>query len=343
MELRQAAGRQVLLAGWGKPHEWSGLDECPLHLSVSRAGLVTVVAGKQTLGTAQLAAPKDEAYQLSFTSAQQRVVLRSARGEVSLPLPAGFAGSAGYFMLRLEGLAGQHGEEWLRLRRVEIDHTGQHAPLTAEERHQEIQAWAKERLDKNWAILDRFRAQIAADTSAGRWGYKTDLAVRPGLIKTGEKVTVEFRVAGPIPSPCTARVEPDFLSATPGAPQALSLNWKTADNGDHLARVELTPQRPGNWRVVWQAGTEQLSRVLAVAEPGYTVCRMLLTAEPGPWIPNHEPEAYDVIHQYGLAADYWGSDEWVSPFSRTPEEPAGPLPILLSREPFVGRPRDAAA
>lgn len=205
------SGSSALLVGWGKPREWSGLDECPLHLSISRAGLVTVVAGKQTLGTAQLAAPKGDVYQVTFTTDPQRVVLRSARGEVSLPLPAGFAARAGYLMLRLEGLSGQHDEEWLRLRRVEINHSGQHAPLTPEERNREIQIWAKERLDKNWVTLSRFRTRIKAETDAGRWGYKTNLTVRPGLIKTGEKVTIEFRVAGPIPAPCTARVEADFL------------------------------------------------------------------------------------------------------------------------------------
>jgi hypothetical protein len=36
-------------------------------------------------------------------------------------------------------------------------------------------------------------------------------------------------------------------------------------------------------------------------------------------MPGHEPEAYNVIHQHGLAADYWDGAERVSPFCRTPE------------------------
>jgi hypothetical protein len=189
-----------------------------------------------------------------------------------------------------------------------------------EERNREIQVWAKAQLARNRAVLEQFTARIQAESAAGRWGYGTDMSVQPGLVKRGERVAIGFRVAGALPAPCDARVEPDFLSAAPGKAEPLSLNWKPAADGGSLARVELTATRPGNWRVVWRAGQEELSRIFAVVEPGYAVCRMLVTTHPGLWKPGHAPEAYTVIHDYGLAADFWEGAEWVSPYSRSPED-----------------------
>jgi hypothetical protein len=314
------AGQPVLLAGWGKAQEWNTLDECQVHLSVSSAGRVTVLADKQVLGEAQLAAPVAGVYELTFRQEPQRVVVQSVEGEVAFSLPAGEEARPGYFMLRADGLGSKRGEDLLWLRRVEIESEGHRAPLTAEERNREIQHWAKQREDGNWAILEGFKAKVASETAAGHWGYKTALTVQPGLVKPGEKVEIEFHVEDSVPSPNAAHVEPDFLSVNPGAAEALKLDWQSDGHGGKTARVEVTPQRSGNWRVVWQAGTEHLSRTFAVVGPGYTVARLLITSDADMWIPNHIPGAYDLIHEYGLAVDSWSADEWTSPFSRTPED-----------------------
>jgi hypothetical protein len=311
------AGQPVLLVGWGKAREWNRFDECSAHVFVGRDGRATVMAGKQRIGAAQLPAPVDQVYTLTLIQQAQRVVLRSEQGDVVCALPAGQESRPGYLALRVQGLAAR--EEPLRIERIAIEHSGQSAPLTPGERNREIQAWAKEHLEANWAILAAFKRHLQAETDAGHWGYSTDLAVQPGLVNCGEPVTLTFRVRGPIPNPCIARLEPDFLSATPPSPEPVVLHWQPDGRGGQTARVELKPRRAGNWRVAWQAGQERLSRVLAVVEPGYTVCRMLITSHKGPWKPGHEPEAYNVIHDYGLTADFWDGAEWVSPFSRTPE------------------------
>jgi hypothetical protein len=309
-----------LAVGCGKAQEWDAFGESPMQLVVSREGEVTVLAGTKILGKTQLAEPVDRVYELKFRQEQHRVMVLSAKGEAEFLLPAGAEVRPGYFTLRGNGAGTKPGNELLRLRRVEIVPEGNRPPLTADDRNREIQNWAKQREDGNWAILERFKAKVASETAAGRWGYKTALAVQPGLVKPGEKVEIELRMEGPFPSTSAAHVEPDFLRANPGPSETLRLNWQSDGHGGKIARVELTPQRPGNWRVVWQTGTEQLSRTFAVIGPGYTVARLLITSDAGMWVPNHAPGAYDLIHEYGLAVDSWSADEWTSPYSRTPED-----------------------
>jgi hypothetical protein len=325
-------GQPLFLVGWGKPCEWSSIDECLIHLSVSRGGLVTVMAGKQVLGDTQLTVPTDTVYELTITQESQRLVLRSDRGELGFSLPAGSGSRPGYFMLAELGLTRQQSGESIKMHRVEISYLGQHLPMTEVERNRGIQEWTKEHLDANHAVLERFKTYIEAETLAGRWGYKTDMTVQPGLVKPGEKVTIEFHRNHPVPSQGTAFVEPDFLSASPGKTMPVKFDWKSDHKGGYVATMVLTPMQPGNWRVVWQVGKVQLTRVFAVVGPGYLVARLLFTNYKGPWTAGHQPGAYDLTHEYGIASDYWSGDEWTSPFGRTPE-------ALLTRFGFFSRNR----
>ena len=70
-----STGQPELLVGWGKAQEWDDLDECQVHLSVSREGRVTVLAGKQVMGEAQLASPVAGVYELTFRQEPRRVVI----------------------------------------------------------------------------------------------------------------------------------------------------------------------------------------------------------------------------------------------------------------------------
>ena len=279
----------------------------------------TARAGAQVIGSAEIAPADDGSYNLTFAQESKQVVLETEREKLSLPLPGGQASTAGYLTLRVQGLTRTPGEKPVQVRRFEIQSPVGQPPLAAAQREKSIQDWARRRIARNMKVLERFADHVETETKAGRWGFVTDMAVKPGLVRVGEEVEVTLHATGPLPSPCELRVEPDFLNAQPGAVEVLALDWQDDGHGAKTARVRVTPRRPGNWRFVWKAGREELSRTLAVVDQGFLVCRFLITSHKGPWMPGHEPEAYDVIHQHGLAADYWDGAEWVSPFSRTPD------------------------
>lgn len=314
-----SAEKAVLLIGWGKPFEWSRPEECPIHLAIGRDGRVTAFAGTQAIGAAQLASPQGGLHELTFAQQPKQLMLNAQQGKASFSLPAGQQAPAGYLTLQAQGVTRARGEKPLEIRHVEIEAPGGRPPLTPGQREQSIQAWARRQLARNTDVLEQFAAHVRAETKAGRWGFSTDLAVRPGMVRPGEIVEVTLRAAAAVASPGELRVEPDFLSAKPGAVETLPLTWQDDGHGAKAARVVLTPRRPGNWRIVWRSGRQELSRTLAVVDSGYTVCRFLITTHKGPWKPGHDPEAYDAIHRHGLAADYWDGAEWTSPFSRTPE------------------------
>ncbi len=165
---------------------------------------------------------------------------------------------------------------------------------------------------------DKLVSYLRAERAAGRWGYSTGMSVSPELVKPGEKVEVKFFVRRQIPAVCKATAIPDCFGANPGSPQTLKLDWQPDGANAHSATVMLTPSRPGNWRVLWQVGGEQLSRMIGVVDRGYAVCRFYTTNDHrGSWLPGHAPY---VMHQRGLPGDFWAGSEWVSPFSRTPQD-----------------------
>jgi hypothetical protein len=315
--IQRAGSADVNLSiGWGKAHEWGSIDECPLRLTIDSAGRVTLRAGNRVLGETRIAAAADGVYALDFAQQDARVVIETLEGETVFPLPAEVAPHSGYLMLRAEDARNRSGKDVVRIQQVRLELSGTRSPMTVSERNRDIQSWVKQRENSNWEFLTRVKEKVTSETAAGRWGYKIDLSVHPGLVRAGEKVEVEFLAQGNVPSPSSARLEPDFLSVTAGVAEEMTLNWNPNGHGGQTAKVEFTPRKPGNWRVVWQAGAESLSRTVAVVEPGYAVVRFLITSDKDMWIPNHDPGAYDTIHSYGLGVDSWSADEWVSPYSR---------------------------
>ena len=84
-----------------------------------------------------------------------------------------------------------------------------------------------------------------------------------------------------------------------------------------MAACRRVARQPGNGRMVWRVGDERLSRMFGAVDDGYAVCRLLLTAYAGLRRPGRTGEAYDVIHQHGLAADFWDGSEHAAPYVRT--------------------------
>ena len=112
---------------------------------------------------------------------------------------------------------------------------------------------------------------------------------------------------------------PDYLGSHPGKKEKLDLKWErsSTDAAGQVAIVKLVPSRPGNVYVGWKVGAETLSRMLGVVEDGYAVYRFQYTSPVRSlWDskvlpkdlggkPYPDPQSYEVIHQYGLASDYW--------------------------------------
>lgn len=305
------------VVGWGKPFEWSTSEDCAEKVAVRADGLVTVWTGGKQIGTGRVAVSDKGNASLTVRRRADGIVLVADGSETVVPLPSGAHGAAGYFVFRVQSL--DRAAPPLRVQRVEIRCDGDRPPLTEAQRSDELQRWASLKLRGNRETLEKFKQHLKAETAAGRWGFQTDLRIEPGLVRPGEKVRATFRCAGPLPARCEARVEPDFMSDQPGAAQPLALRWRDVGAGAREATVELEPKQCGNWRIVWQAGDEQLSRVFGVVDRGYAVCRLLVTNDKALNKPNAEPAAHDLIHEFGLAADHWDGAEWTSPFSRTTE------------------------
>ena len=307
--------KRELRIGWGKPFEFSAFSECVEQLAVGSDGTVTVFADGKKIGTDRVAIGDKGEAAVTVSRRPAALVLTLDGREAAFAVPQREHGAAGHLAMRVYGV--DRSQPPLKLQRVDLQCDGQLPPLDAKRRTAGQQRWAAEKLWGNRERLEALSAYLQSETAAGRWGFKTSLGFEPGLVKPGEKVRVTFRCTGPLPQLCEARVEPDYLSASPGALQPLALRWRER-GGTHEAVVELNPDRCGNWRIVWQAGEETLSRVFAVADRGYAVCRFLITSDRLLRKTDPAPAAHDAVHDAGLAADYWMS----SPLGSQPESAA---------------------
>ncbi|MEN6368005.1 MAG: hypothetical protein ABFC88_14465 [Thermoguttaceae bacterium] len=309
-------GDPTLRIGWGKPWEWSRFDQCPVFLQIGRDGRAFLYVGSKTLGAWQLPAVEKGEYALTFAQEPGRVVLRSGSRETSFSMPAEFECRPGYVTLQLRGDRGASAS----IRRFEMDASGNQPPRTEAERRDDIQRWARSQMRDDAKMLEQLKAYLQVETAAGRWGYNTALDVAPGLVRVGEKVTATLRVVGPIPSPCEATVQWNYLRKIPGPVKKLQLDWKPDARGGQTAVVDVSPTQPGNGRIVWRVGEERISRMFAALDDGYAVCRLLLTSYAGLRKPDRTGEVYDVIHQHGLAADFWDGSEHTAAYVRTPSQ-----------------------
>jgi len=303
----------VLKVGWDKPFEWGAFKQCAGWVQVQTDGKVKVYVNGKEIGGLRIPVGKGGEAALTVILRPHNLVLVSEGKETLFPLPADLPEAGGYLTLRAEGY--KRGET-LRLERLEISGAGNRAPLTEAQREAEIWRWEKGQVAGNWGRLTNLE-QYLKSNGAGRWGYKTDMRVEPGLVKPGEKVRITFRCLKEVPPVCTASVEANYLSASPVALQPLTLQWQATKDGVHEAVVELTPEQAGNWRVIWKVGDEQLSRVFGVVDDGYAVVRILTTSDHNMVKAKPLPSGIDALHEVGLPSDFWGDGQ---PFSRSPED-----------------------
>jgi len=309
-------GNPTLGIGWEKPSEWTRFQDSPVRLQIERGGRTSLyVEGKLAAGW-QLPEGKNGEYALTVVREPGRVLLRSGLQDIAFSMAGWPKCRPGYLALQLQGTDGA----LATIRRIEINTFGDRPPLTAAQRRADIQRWARAQMREDDKMLEQLKAYLQAETAAGRWGYKTDMDVAPGLVRPGEKLAATFRIAGPIPSPCEATLEGNYLGENPDRAEILKLDWKPDGHGGAVAVVEMSPTRPGNGRIVWRVGRERLSRMFGVLGDGYAACRLLLTAYVGLRRPGRTGEAYDVLHRHGLAADFWDGSEHAAPYVRSPRQ-----------------------
>lgn len=281
----------------GKPHEWSTIKEAPLLMRVNRAGTVKVTDAADHVLATGLVEASGERLSISFRKQAEILFIKTIEGEKWAALPADTRQRGGYLTFEATG------DSRVYLHYFELTSPHNRAPLNEIERHADIDAWLRWRMDQNHAALDKIAADVAGGAALR---YPTDLSISPGLVKLDETVHITFTVQGMLPSPCRATIEPDYLSAGSQSHEVV-LEWR-AMNDRWQAEIELAANQTGNWRVIWQVGDERLSRVFAVIEQGYAVCTL--------WVGSNSPDIDHEIHQFDLPGDYWIGDWW-SPYDRS--------------------------
>lgn len=313
----QKDGNRELWIGWGKPMEWDSQSAYREKLRISPDGKVQFFANGAKVGEGRVTVGGDGKGVISFSRRDGQLTLYGEdQKPVSVwPLPEQDGTLSGCLGIWAAGFGARSSP--VRLTRFEISTGGRRPPLNEEQRMEGFQDWARGVLAKNDRQLQTFAGYFAAEAAAGRWGTNTTLAVTPGLVNAGEKVTLHFTCKGAVPSPCEAKLEENYFQGGPSRP--LPLKW-TEKDGVNRADIEIKPGICGNSRVIWKVGDEELSRVFGVIEPGYTVCRFMITADLAMDKEKAPPAAFDAIHDAGLPLDYWDREpSHYSPFAASPE------------------------
>ncbi len=350
-EIRFAFGETkgaIFTFAWGKPFEWDEVDASWAKVAVEQSGTFRVEVEGKTLGKGQLRPEPDGGFVLSLDVSKEAVTV----GKENFDLLPGQVPRAGFSMVRIEGSDPQTMQPMASLKNFRLTTTRVHPPMSEAEWRANCDEWARISIRDNNKTLDKLEAAVTKQKAAGKWGYTTGLNVQPQLVRTGERVTLTFRSKGPVPEKSEAWIVPDCLGAAPGEKRPLVLQWKSASAGAQEAVVELVPDRPGNWSVNWrtgdQAGTETLSRMLGVIGEGYAVYRFQFTTQATLWEPGllpkdldgkpySGPQAYDVLHQYGLAGDFWiGEYKYGRYFVFPPDETIRRSEVLRKNQHFFG-------
>ena len=318
-EIRFAFGETegaIFSFAWGKAYEWDEVEASWGKVAVERSGAYRVEVEGKTIGKGQLTPGPDGDFVLSMDVSKEAVAV----GEEKFHLLPGQVPCAGFSMIRIEGTDPFTMQPMASLKSFRVTTARDLPPMTEAEWRANCDEWLRLRIRDNDKTLDNLEAAVAKQKATGKWGYATGLSVQPQLVRTGEPVKLTFRSKGPVPEKSEAWVVPDFLGGQPGEKRPLALEWKPTADGSQEAVVELVPDRPGNWSVNWRTGDETLSRMLGVIGEGYAVYRFQFTTQFSLWEPGRMPtdfdgkpysgpQAYDVLHQYGLAGDFWNG-EW---------------------------------
>ncbi len=290
----------VFLA-FGKPHEWSRVEESPLRVRLFPSGCFSILdRADRELAKGELPPKSQGRWTIEAERSADIFSIRTEENKLTVPWP-GEIEKGGYFTI-------QGFDNTIRLYRFDLSSRSASPPLSEEGRREDINAWKRWRMKENHNDLDRLASYIGQAVRDGQWGYSTDLTVNPGLVRRGDRVEIVFKYSGKNPSLGKATIQEDYLGENAGPVCDLALNWEKIGSDDYQAKVEIMAHRSGNWRVIWIIGHEILSRTFAVIEPGYAVCTL--------WAGSNRPDLDQEIHRFGLPGDYWV--DFDSPFGTPP-------------------------
>lgn len=346
-EIRFAFGQTkgaIFTFAWGKPFEWDEVDASWGNVAVEQSGAYRVEVEGKTLGSGHLTPEPDGDFVLSLVVSDGAVSV----GSEKFNLLPGQVPRPGFSMIRIEGDDPFTMETLASMKNFRVTTTRDHPPVSEEECRAKCDEWMRISVRENDKTLDKLEAAVTKQKEAGKWGYTTGLNVQPQLVRPGEGVTLTFHSKGPVPEKSEVWVVPDFLGAHPGEKRPLVLKWKPTSAGAQEAVVELVPDRPGNWSVNWRTGDETLSRMLGVIGEGYAVYRFQFTTQSTLWEPGllpkdfdgkpySGPQAFDVLHQFGLAGDFWsGGFKYSRYFVFPPDETIRRSEVLRKNQHLFG-------
>jgi hypothetical protein len=307
--------KRKLVVGWAKPYEWGAMSECKGRMEVAETGEYRLIWDGKTIQENHLTRDEKGRFEL---------ILHTRKGMLKVgdhaPVAVESSDFSGHVMVATEGNRAKGSA--VLIEEMSIRGAGQSQPWSQQELQANIEEWLTRNLEKSDEWLARLKAEIDSARSDGTYGYYTALRVEPSLVKPGEKVTAVFENAGAGVPGGRAYALADFLRNDGSDRRELKLDWVTGADGRQRAEVFIHPDVPGNWSIVWESPQGTLRRLLGVVTPGYMVVRFHITTHPAlvgsildKNMPRQPRQSYELIHERGLAADFW------APISRMDQDP----------------------
>ncbi len=287
----------------GREYEWSILEDSPFKISIEKDGSIVVSGcGLKSIELDEKVESRNGERFIRFGKKDSRLTVSVSGKNYEFDWASETGKEGGFLTFQSSGT-------FVRLKRFEISSPHDFPPLTIFERKKAIEEYLKARSAQNKVDFEKIAVFIKNQKENGDWGYSTDIAVYPGLVKPGEPVKVIFRRSDRASNQDRVWIEGNYLSDGSRNISLAKLEWNLCD-GWWEASFDFTPEKPGNYKVVWQTPDETLTRVFAAVESGYAVCTL--------WVGSNFPIFDKELHKYSLPGDYWIGDWW-SPFGTTPE------------------------
>lgn len=297
LDRTEAVQKEAVLA-FGKPYEWSSVEDAKLKIRIKEKGQVYVeIKGKRPLKVTHIEKKAHNSFRINIRKTQEILSIETDHLQCNCIQ----GGLAGYFSVQSVNLT-------TIIKSFDLQTEKNLSPLSNEAFEEETGRWINEQLclnDEELRRLDVFcqtRMHKALSPSAF-------LDISPGLVEPGELVCCSFRYQGSQAPSSDVAVTADYLGYQPENKQ-IRLDWKKTGDFIWQSEIEIKADRCGNWQIVWQIDGERISRVFSVIKPGYAVCTL--------WVGCNKPLIDEMIHRYDLPGDYWIGDWW-SPFRKPPD------------------------
>jgi hypothetical protein len=296
--------KRKLVVGFAKPYEWGAMSECKGRMEVEETGKYRLIWDGKLIQENQLTRDEQGRFEL-ILYARKGMLKVDDHASVSLES----SDFSGHVMVATEGNRVKGSA--VLIDELSVRSAGQHQPWSEQELQANIEAWLNQRLDVSDEWLVKLKEAVDSARAAGTYGYGTALRVEPSLVKPGEKVTAVFEKAKDGNPGGAAYALADFLRNDGTDRRELKLDWVTGADGRQRAEVVFHPDVPGNWSIVWESPQGTMRRLIGVVKPGYMAVRFHITGHPELLRPiryvNRPPirQSYDLIHERGLAADFW--------------------------------------